>query len=461
MNVNDLALGFDPTNQTTITGAQLASLITTATPSSDRGFVLFTSDDPYGTPNVPNPNTTPEFARYPWIRMQANVNAFSVYIWNPAQLNPNNPSQLLNWNPIALGIIPAGSITNLQLAGGITYDKINSVSISSIINNSTLVLTTTTLSGGNITGSFMNGLTLANGSVTNAMLVADTTSGSPNAAVNTNNIVNQAITLPKLYTDATAIPGRFLTAQGAGNAPTWTALGTIKLLQTVYQDCTTAGYIAAGSSGANTQISYANAPGLKFTAANPGVLTNVGSSTGLPVGFSTSGKPLSTPLGICTSITPLSLSSYMLIDVVLNIFTSQADLITMCLYGFGNAGAGALPSAALTSANSGIAVINNNGGSGSTEYSPLITASASNTSQAIQLFDCVVGFNRIASRFLIPTSSVANASLSYPHVIIPFIGAEQSNTALGINSSSDVAASAYYGGTVFASSMTIQEVLFP
>jgi len=138
-NVNDLALGFDPTGSSSITGAQLGQLISNASPSSDRGFVLLSTDSSTGDPNVPNASATGTTAwqRFIWLRITAA--STNSYVWNPngSTSNYTNPTtgivtSLLNWTPMNLASIGAGSITGSQIAAGtITSSNISSTGIPS------------------------------------------------------------------------------------------------------------------------------------------------------------------------------------------------------------------------------------------------------------------------------------------------------------------------------------------
>lgn len=130
MNNNDLIVGFDPTGSTSITGAQLAQLVNSATPSSDRGLILITTDDNSGNPNVPDARNTgtPAFARYMWLRVSSNY--VTAYVWNPSA---NSDVTILKWVTISQAAIAPSSIQGYQIAPStITADKIATVNSSSI-----------------------------------------------------------------------------------------------------------------------------------------------------------------------------------------------------------------------------------------------------------------------------------------------------------------------------------------
>lgn len=202
MNTNDLALGFDPSALSAITGAQLASLITTATPSSDRGMCLFTTDIT-GVPVVPAANSTTEWQRFVWIRVSPATNTVTAYIWNPGSsyiINYNNTSTSpatpgsinTNWTPLSVTSIPAGSITGSQIANT-TIEPAN-IDLGGLLTalgltpSSYLTTSSVPLASGNIGGSFGAGLTINNKIVTAAMIFGGTSGQIPQVTDNTNDV---------------------------------------------------------------------------------------------------------------------------------------------------------------------------------------------------------------------------------------------------------------------------------
>lgn len=202
MNTNDLALGFDPTNQPAITGAQLASLITTATPSSDRGMCLFTSDIA-GVPVVPDASTTVEWKRFIWIRYSPNSLTVTAYIWNQGAtyilnyvntgVSPAVPGYVnTNWTPIAVSSIPAGSITGTQIANS-TIEPSN-IDLAALLvalqltPSAYLSTSSVPYTSGNIGGSFGAGLTINNKNVTAAMILGGTVGQIPQVSDGANSV---------------------------------------------------------------------------------------------------------------------------------------------------------------------------------------------------------------------------------------------------------------------------------
>lgn len=133
-NVNDFVVGFDPTAATSITGAQLAQLVNSATPSSDRGLILV-STDAAGLPNVPDANTTAEWKRYMWLRVSATY--VTAYVWNP---NGATDATYLNWVTLASAAIAPGSIQGYQIAN-------NTIPASAIISLTSAQITGSVVAG--------------------------------------------------------------------------------------------------------------------------------------------------------------------------------------------------------------------------------------------------------------------------------------------------------------------------
>ena len=215
LNTNDLITGFDPTGATSITGAQLAQLVNSATPSSDRGLVLFTSDS--GTPDAPNASVTTKWQRYVWVRSNTADQTITAYVWNPTLANP--VPALLNWFTIASGVIGAQSIITTMIKDlAVTNEKIEGPIALSKINGSSLLLTASSpFLNGDVTGTQGSTLVIGEGKVTNSMLKADVTVGAVSAAVKTSNIVDANVTVAKLA-PSSANPGDMIRVKAGGAA---------------------------------------------------------------------------------------------------------------------------------------------------------------------------------------------------------------------------------------------------
>ena len=190
----DIISGLDPTGFSAISGAQLETMVGSATPFSDKGLIVVTTDSA-GVPQVPDATTTTKWQSYLWLRLSPLTTSFIVCAWNPAQTYNMGYSDgsgnivSTNWNPISSGSIPAGSIQGYQIAAGtIDKEKIQNIDISQV-NNSASLLTTSTISkvvtgAGAVNGSFASGLIMNNGSATLAIL--DTTGGAGTVLANTS-----------------------------------------------------------------------------------------------------------------------------------------------------------------------------------------------------------------------------------------------------------------------------------
>jgi len=135
MNTNDLVAGLDPTSLSTITGAQLLTMVDSAQPSSDRGFTLTTFDSGLNLPNVPDARANTgntAFQRYIWIRVQPATATVTTYVWNP---NGNTDATFLNWITISQTSYTANSIPGYALisvpaniiSGTIPYSQISGI----------------------------------------------------------------------------------------------------------------------------------------------------------------------------------------------------------------------------------------------------------------------------------------------------------------------------------------------
>lgn len=214
-SLEDLQTPFDPTAYTSISGAQLQQLVSGASPFTDKGIVVVTTDVG-GVPVPPDATTNTKWQNYLWLRISPLTTSFSVYAWNPNQTynigysDNSGMSVNSNWNPIVTGGIPANGIQGYQIAPAtITKDKILNIDLSQV-NGSGVLLTTASAFAGDVAGSQAGGLYLGTGSVVAAKLAAN--------AVTTAAIAANAVTLAKL--DNTAAQNQVLSNPTAG-VPAW------------------------------------------------------------------------------------------------------------------------------------------------------------------------------------------------------------------------------------------------
>lgn len=112
-NLNDLVEGLDPSVMAQINGSQLLQMQRNATPSSDRGFLIWKDD----LPTVAEITAMPRLKGYLSIKVTDNpkiVYGFDLTKFNAAIDPP--------WTPIGVG---NAAITNAMLAGGIQLSKLS------------------------------------------------------------------------------------------------------------------------------------------------------------------------------------------------------------------------------------------------------------------------------------------------------------------------------------------------
>lgn len=239
----DLTIGFDPTGSGSITGAQLAQMVTGAAPYADKGLIV-TTTDVNGTPDVPSVSTYAKLARYMWLRVSPLSSAVTAYVWNPAQTsiisyinNVGDPANIVtNWVSMSSASIGIGAIHTGNIAdGAVTDDKILSVSASKItgtVTDSTVVKTTTIpasasttpVGTGVIGGAFGTGLTLLNNAVETASI--------KDGAVLNVKLKDKDINIVKLL--GSAVDGQ-IPQTDSSSVVTWQTKSIVKLLEPTTQ----------------------------------------------------------------------------------------------------------------------------------------------------------------------------------------------------------------------------------
>jgi len=189
-STQDFVKGFDPSGSSVLTFAALGQLIDLATPYTDKGLVVITTDIA-GVPQVPDANTNTDWKRYLWIRQTAT--AINVYAWNA---NGASDATYLQWVPINIAGIGASSIVNSMIADNTIEDvKIAALSYSKLIGAPT-ALTTSSAATGDLLGSTYASLAVAP--------LAITTSKINDLAVTTVKINDKAVTSGKIAGDGSA-----------------------------------------------------------------------------------------------------------------------------------------------------------------------------------------------------------------------------------------------------------------
>jgi hypothetical protein len=322
MNVNDLVVGLDPTSSTSITGAQLAQMVNGATPSSDRGLLLYTRDA-NGVPVIPDANATPEFQRYIWIRLTPLTSSFTAYVWNSLQAfnlaysDTSGTTVATYWNPITNSGATIGQITNSQLAGGITYDKLaGGIQLSQIANSNSLLTTATVPSvTTQINGSFAGGFFLNNASVGAGVLAAN--------SVATTNLQNNSVTVGKF--DNTGLATQLL-GNTALNTPGWVTPPQIYTgLANPNAGGSDDGKVVAVNSGAAGTFKYVAATTnaiVKAAFASTTTAYNVSSA-----GADSASSPTNavTMTALTTAFVPSSNSDYLIVEAVVPVYAGGAN----------------------------------------------------------------------------------------------------------------------------------------
>jgi hypothetical protein len=280
-SLQDMIAGLDPTGRTSISGAQLAQMITGATPNTGEGMCLVTTDTA-GVPLVPDAATTTKWQSYLWIRVTATQAI--PYVWNPT--GANDPTYE-KWQTVASASIGVGTIVNAMIADNTIQDgKIVSLSYSKLIGAPT-GLPPSGAAGGDLTGTYPNPA-VGNGTITTA------------------KIANDAITHALLGAQAVQVPTDIL--------PSGTGLAKIR---------TNAG--ATACEWALRDVLQIVQTSLTTKVNSSGNLANV---TSTPNANATG----STNTGLSQAITPISAASTLLVEVTVPVSQDGTGSVFVGLY---------------------------------------------------------------------------------------------------------------------------------
>ena len=340
ISTQDFISGFDPTSQSTVTGAQLLSMVNAGTPTnagagSGTGLVI-TTTDVAGVPQIPDASTTTKWQGYIWNRIIPNSNSITSHVWNP-----NNSANVItysapgstsyvqsNWQSLESAAIGAGSIQGFQIAAStITSSNIVSVTQAQVQGLTTALtnfvsLTTAPLVTTQIYGNFTSGLFLTNGSVTYAAFAA--------GAVNTAALAAGAVTLAKL--DTTGTQYQVLSNPTAGN-PAWTTPPQIYTgLANPNAGGSDDGKVVAVNSGAAGTFKYVAAAVTPIVKAAYYTTTTQQLQSG-----SYSNDSASAPTNVVTAMTapnftPTSNSNYLIVEAIVPCYVAANNSVYMWAY---------------------------------------------------------------------------------------------------------------------------------
>jgi hypothetical protein len=472
MNTNDIVAGIDPTAFSSITGAQLLTMVDLAQPSSDRGFVLVTTDN-IGVPVIPDAGNNTQWQRYLWLRFSPLTASFTVNAWNVGQTynmpysNGTGTTVATFWTPLTSGSIPANSIAQYQLnlptITSLPY--LTGITFSQITGGASIVTTSTSLVGA-VTGAIGATVILPN-TITGSQILADGVTGIATANINT-----KAVTVAKILggtngqvmmttdgtTDAGWVNKSILGAAepaSANQAPVSSGAGAYtlvssnsssfgKVLQVVQARSSVSSFLAGGATA--TQIITSALPAIQISG---GAFTAVSTKSGFILDGLTSGNN-KIPLAI--SLTPLSSNSKLRIKLSIPVLSS--------------AGATSNISAAIYNLNPANAVVT----AGAIAYAGTVGSPTNINPMTDSVAGSVIGIKTtfgsssasvLEFEWLVTPAFAYGATAYAAGTAMTLVAAIGSNgtDSLGINSSSTSAATALFAAGALAAVLSVEEII--
>jgi len=315
-STQDFNKGFDPTGYPDISGAALGQLVDQATLVNDKGLTITTADVA-GVPQVPDANTNTKWQKYLWRRVTAT--AVNAYLWND---NGASDATYQQWVSVNIAGIGAGSIVNSMLQDNtITDIKIANVNWSKITGAPTF-LSTGSACTGDLLGSLFSNMAIAAGAVTTVKIAPNAITHAllgAQAVQPVTDLLNNGSYQDMLRTNAGATAVEWFTPPSIfKSGVVVTTANQYKIPQVATAGASDGGtwqMVAPTTLGRILQIVEKE----DSTAySNTGVLAN---STSAP-NYNATGMNALT--GLNTTITPISASSVLLIEVTLNLYPNGA-----------------------------------------------------------------------------------------------------------------------------------------